>query len=210
MGPEDAAIMSARMTAAFVLAVLSTVAAVALAATHRVTVGADGSFSPAVLHIRAGDTVEWGLLGRTSAIVAATGAPPAPNVCPVPRPFAAGDPENFTGPMPFAPSGVFSLGPLGDRGMRLQNTPCQGGRSSSPIDGRFLCASGPAFTTMEETWADASNVGVFIRLLWNRLQPRPGTADTSFDFTDLDREIDQAVRHGKISATRSFRMVFRA
>jgi hypothetical protein len=51
---------------------------------------------------------------------------------------------------------------------------------------------------MEETWADPNNTGVFIRLLWNRVQIAPGTADASFDFTDLDREIGQAVRHGKL------------
>src|SRR4030095_3699501 len=66
------------------------------------------------------------------------------------------------------------------------------------VNGQYLCATGPAFTTMEETWADGSNVGVFIRLLWNRVQPRPGTDGSRFDWSYLEREIDQAVRHGKV------------
>jgi plastocyanin len=158
-----------RLVAAAVLAAGSGVTShlMTAAATHRVVAGPDGWFRPAVLHIREGDTVEWTLNGRTSAIVAAEAAP-APGTCPTPRAFAANDPGNFTGPMPFAPSGIFSLGPLAPQ------------------------------ATTEETWADPNNVGVFVRLLWDRLQRAPGTSDASFDFTELDRDITLAVRHGKV------------
>ena len=39
---------------------------------------------------------------------------------------------------------------------------------------------------------------MFIRLCRNRVQIAPGTADSSFDFRDLEREIAQAVKHGKL------------
>jgi len=179
-------------------AVAAAVLAAAAPTTHRVTVSPTGAFSPATLRIRSGDTVEWTLSARTSAIVTAAGAPSATDACPTPRAFAAGDPDDFTGPLPFAPSGIFSLGPLEDRGLRVQTTPCPGGRSPVSVGGRYLCATGAPLTTMDDTWANPSNTGVFIRLLWNRLQVAPGTADSSFDFTDLDREIGQAVRYGKL------------
>ena len=51
---------------------------------------------------------------------------------------------------------------------------------------------------MNATWQDPSLTGVFIRLLWSELQKAPGTADSSFDFMVLDREMNQAVKNGKV------------
>src|SRR6185295_16334776 len=122
----------------------------------------------------------------------------ATNACPVPRAFDARNPAAFAGPVSFAPGGVFSLAPLEDRGLQLVRGSCPGGRSQVSANGQTLCNNGPALATMEDTWADPNNTGVFIRLLWNMVQVAPGTADSSFDFRDLDREVSQAVRHGKL------------
>jgi hypothetical protein len=149
------------------------------------------------VRIRSGDTIEWSLPGKTHAIVSAASAPSTTGQCPAPRAFS-GDRSDFTGPLPFAPSGVFSLGPLEDRGLSLVKGACPSGRTPAIVDGVALCALGPAFTTMDDTWADPNTDGVFIRLLWNRVQTAPGPANSSFDFSDLDREISQAVRYGKL------------
>ncbi len=192
--------MPTRLLGSFVAAAILSAAAHAAtasgAATHRVTVGADGSFTPAVLRIRDGDTVEWALPNRTAAIVASS-EPPADGVCPLPRPFAAGDSGNFTGPMPLAPGGIFVMSPL-ERGHRPQASACAAGPVVARGDNEVLCTTGEPFTTMESTWADPNNTGVFIRLLWNRTHIAPGTGDASFDFTELDREIARAVRNGKL------------
>jgi hypothetical protein len=171
-------------------------AAPAPAATHRVTVGADGSFTPSSLRIREGDVVEWTLPARTTAIVAAT-SPPADGECPVPRAYVAGDRANFTGPMPFAPGGLFVMSPL-ERGFRVERGRCSAGPVLARAGDDALCATGTPFGAMESTWSDPQATGVFIRLLWNRTHIAPGSADASFDFTELDREVEQAVRHGKL------------
>ena len=62
----------------------------------------------------------------------------------------------------------------------------------------MLCRGGAYGATMNATWQDSSLTGVFIRLLWSELQKAPGTADSSFDFTVLDREMNQAVKNGKV------------
>ncbi len=165
-------------------------------AAYRVTVGPDGSFSPAELHIHNGDTVEWRLPDRARAIVA-TSPPASPGTCPVPRAFEASDPSNFTGPMPFAPSGVFVMSPL-ETGNRVEKGACAQGRAQAGAGGDVLCDSGPPFATLDSTWNDPNATGVFIRLLWNRTQLAPGTDDASFDFRELDREVEKAVRAGKL------------
>jgi hypothetical protein len=124
--------------------------------TVQISVNADGTFTPANVTIRAGDSVEWLLHDRTDAVVPSTGT-----ACTSATPWDASD---FTGPRPVAPSGLFSLGPI----------------NGMPI--------------ADATWNNAGVTGVFIRLLWNEIQP-----DASrYDFAALDRELDQAVRHGKL------------
>lgn len=193
---ERAVPVLAALGAAAVLGVVLTAAAPPPAATHRVTVAADGAFTPAELRIHSGDTVEWVLPNRTTAIVASEAAPVG-DACPAPRPFVPGDASNFTGPMPFAPSGVFVMGPL-ERGFREQPGQCVPGPEAARVGATALCATGAPFAAMTSTWADPGSTGVFIRLLWNRVHLAPGTDDASFDFTEMDREIDQAVRHGKL------------
>jgi Beta-galactosidase len=125
--------------------------------THTVTVNADGSFTPSRLEISEGDTVEWTFASPTDAIVAS-----ASDDCASALPY---DPASFTGPMPIAASGIFTLGP----------------------------AEAP-YLSLDSTWESDQISGVFIRLEWSAVQP---TEDT-FDFSALDHEVDQAVRHGKL------------
>ncbi|MBL8205769.1 MAG: hypothetical protein JNM09_16160 [Blastocatellia bacterium] len=160
--------------------------------THQIKVNADGSFTPSVLRIRDGDTVEWQLNGRTNAIIPAVAEPTAGD-CPSPRSFAPNDPNNFTGPMPFALSGVFTISPL-ERGYRVERWRCSFGRPLASAGNQVLCATGTPYGTMDSTWRDPNLTGVFIRLLWNDVHKAPG----QFDFTLLDREIEKAVRNGKV------------
>jgi len=46
---------------------------------------------------------------------------------------------------------------------------------------------------MPSTWQSKSINGVYIRLSWSEVNPAPGV----FDFSTLDREMNQAVAHGK-------------
>src|SRR5687768_16646410 len=78
----------------------------ASAATHVVRVNADGSFSPAVVTIASGDTVEWTFSSPTDSIIPSTGT------CAGIKAYAPGDPNDVTGPMPEAVSGIFTLSPL--------------------------------------------------------------------------------------------------
>ena len=160
--------------------------------THQIKVNADGSFTPAVLRIREGDTVEWQLTGHMNAIIPVASEPAAGN-CPTPRAFDPNDPNNFTGPMPLAPSGVFTISPL-ERGYRVERGRCSFGRPLAAAGNQVLCATGAPYGTMDSTWRDPNLTGVFIRLLWNDIHKGPG----QFDFTLLDREIEQAVRNGKV------------
>lgn len=159
---------------------------------HQIKVHADGSFTPSVLRLREGDTVEWQLNGRTNAIIPAATEPPA-GACPTPRSFDPNDPNNFAGPMPVAPSGVFTISPL-ERGHRVERGRCSFGRPLAAAGEQVLCETGTPYGTMDSTWRDPHLTGVFIRLLWNDVHKAPG----QFDFTLLDREIEQAVRYGKV------------
>ncbi|HEX4951619.1 MAG TPA: hypothetical protein VFZ34_33485 [Blastocatellia bacterium] len=63
--------------------------------THQIKVNADGSFTPSVLRIREGDTVEWQLHSRTNAIIPAASEPRA-GTCLTPRSYDPNDPNDFT------------------------------------------------------------------------------------------------------------------
>ncbi len=167
-----------------------------LAATHQVVVNANGSFTPQVLYIRDGDTVEWALNGRTHAIVPAAAAPAA-GVCPTPKPYAPADVTDFTGPLPLAPSGSFTISPV-DRGLRVEQGSCSVGQAIVTVGTQHLCRAGVFQATMDTTWQNPNLTGVFIRLLWNQVQIAPGAADANFDFSILDREVQKAVDNGKV------------
>lgn len=132
---------------------------------HVVTVNPDGSFTPTRVEIFSGDTVEWRFAGRTDAIVPvglnAEGHPD----CASPLPYVPDDPNEFTGPMPRAASGIFTLSP-----------------EEAP------------YTTQDETWQSSNLTGVFIRPRWDEVHLGPD----QFQWAEVDAEIEQAVRHGKV------------
>ena len=181
-------------------ALVCTLSSLVSAATFPVRVNPDGSFVPSVVTISSGDTVEWTLNGPSDAIIPVNWDGVSGGVCSAVKPYSATDPNEFTGPMPMAVSGIFSLSPL-DFGFVVVPTgsPCALGLAPAAVVGsQMLCKGGPIGATMDVTWQDPSLAGVFIRLLWKDIQTAPGTDDSSFDFTILDREVSKAVKNGKV------------
>jgi hypothetical protein len=176
------------------------------AETHTVEVNADGTFSPAETWIHDGDTVKWVFHDRTDTIIPVNRSP-AGKISH--RPYVPGDPNEFTGPMPFAPSGVFTLGPDG-RGFEITTRDELGrGRGSgrrgprqtrgeeeivARVGDRLLTRTGAPYASMDWTWAQPGISGVYIRVRWNTVHRGPD----DFDWTVMDREIEKAVRHGKL------------
>lgn len=161
--------------------------------TVTVRVNADGTFLPQVAYVKTGDTVRWEGLARTDSIVQVNGAAGYPAMCDARLPL---DAAGLTGPAVFAPSGVYTLSPL-DAGFTETSGACpQGTRQIFAGDnGKRLCAGGGAYeATLESTWKSPNATGVFIRLLWKDVNPAAG----SFDFSVLKREMDQAIRNGKV------------
>src|ERR1051326_1990051 len=170
------------------------------ATTHTIKVNADGSFSPPVLTISAGDTVEWTLSASSDSIIPISWDVVAANYCSAIKSYAPNDPSEFTGPMPLAASGIFALSPL-SVGYKIEpaSTLCANGQPPRATGaGQMLCAAGSYEATMDATWQDPALTGVFIRLLWKDIQTAAGTDDASFDFTVLDREVNKAVKNGKL------------
>jgi hypothetical protein len=177
------------------------------AATVTVKVNPDGSFSPSIVTINSGDTVEWTLNGPGDSIIPVNWDGVSSGVCSAIKPYSASDPNDLTGPMPLAVSGIFSLSPI-DLGFAVvpASSTCPGGLPPAAVAGsQMLCRGGQNGATMDATWQDPSLTGVFIRLLWKDVQIAPGTADSSFDFTVLDREVNKAVKNGKV-----YSLAFRA
>jgi hypothetical protein len=184
-----------------ILVILSCVMLSSLsAATVTVKVNPDGSFSPSVVTIASGDTVEWTLNGPADSIIPVNWDGVSSGVCSAIKPYSATDPNDLTGPMPLAVSGIFSLSPI-DLGFAVvpATSICAGGLPPAAAAGsQALCRGAQSGATMDVTWQDPSLTGVFIRLLWKDVQIAPGTADASFDFTILDREVNKAVKNGKV------------
>src|SRR4051812_19333862 len=154
------------------------------AATVTVKVNADGSFSPSVVTIASGDTVEWTLNGPGDSIIPVNWDGVSSGVCSAVKPYSATDPNDLTGPMPLAVSGIFSLSPI-DFGFTIvpASSGCAGGIPPTAVAGsQMLCRGGQDRATLDATWQDPNLTGVFIRLLWKDVQIAPGTADSSFDF----------------------------
>ncbi|HKO55411.1 MAG TPA: hypothetical protein VJ276_05995, partial [Thermoanaerobaculia bacterium] len=151
------------------------------AATHVVKVNPDGSFSPSVVYIAGGDTVEWTLSGPGDSIIPVNWDGGS-GFCSAVRPYSAVDPNEFTGPMPKAVSGIFTLSPLesGSTVEPLRSLCTSGQRPVAVAGSEMLCrGAAPVGATMDSTWQDPSLTGVFIRLLWKDIQTAPGTADSS-------------------------------
>lgn len=169
------------------------------ATTHTVKVNTDGSFSPAVLTIASGDTVQWTLNGAGDSIIPVNWDGVSSSFC-SPKAYSATDPNDLTGPMPQAPSGIYSLGPLGlGYVVETAASACKSGFAPRvTAGGQMLCRGGAYGATSDSTWQDPALTGVFIRLLWKDVQTAPGTADSSFNFTVLDGEMNKAVKNGKL------------
>lgn len=186
---------------AFIACVLSCMMpALLAAATVTVRVNPDGSFSPSTVTISSGDTVEWTLNGPGDSIIPVNWDGVSGGVCSAVKPYSATDPNDLTGPMPLAVSGIFTLSPidLGFSVVPASNT-CPGGGAPAAVAGsQMLCRGAQNGATMDVTWQDPSLTAVFIRLLWKDVQIAPGTADSSFDFSVLDREVNKAVKNGKV------------
>jgi hypothetical protein len=162
--------------------------------TYVVKVNPDGTFTPRVTYIKSGDTVRWEQLTRTDSIIPVDGSQPYPAFCPLRKAYSSTDINEFTGPMPFAPAGVFALSPVGPG--YTEGTPsCQG--NATPIaaaGGKTLCPGGDYGVTLDSTWRSPNNTGVFLRLLWKDVNPAAGV----YNFDLVRHELDQAVKNGKM------------
>ncbi|MFO0745421.1 MAG: right-handed parallel beta-helix repeat-containing protein [Myxococcota bacterium] len=167
------------------------------------------TFSPKWTFIHPGDTVEWRFPApapdtvATDSIIPVDRVGDGPELCHAYRPV---DPagvvgDDFTGPLSHLPSGIFSLGPDGagfdeeDVDPNAHTTGvCPYALAIEQAGTRHLCRGGADYASMESTWADPQLNGVFIRLRWDDVNPAAGV----YDWSDLDREMDQAVAHGKL------------
>jgi hypothetical protein len=166
--------------------------------THTVTVNADGSFSPRQIQIHDGDAVEWKLHDRTDTIIPVNSGDSLNLSCSAYKPYDPADPNEFTGPMARAASGIFTLGPDGPgyviTTQGIPNPSCDERSSPAKVGNQYLCETGLPYATMDWTWENPNLTGVYIRLRWDEVQLGPGV----FDWTAMDREIERAVRNGKL------------
>lgn len=151
-------------------------------------------------YIKSDDTVRWEQLTRTDSIVPVTGTSPYPLMCTQRGPYNPADRNDLTGPLPFAPSGIYTLGSLA-QGYIESTAPCGPGSGliARGDNGKLLCANGPIIATLDATWLNPNVTGVFVRLLCSGINPRPGV----YDFTALQREMEQAVKQGKLFSLRT-------
>lgn len=173
--------------------------ATADAATHTVVVNADGTYTPQWLNILDGDTVKWQFPDRRRAIVRVHPDGSAfPDWCEAYLPYDPDDPNEFTGPMPLAPSGVFALGPT-EAGLAVYvsgdpSAPCNEATAPS-ANGKFLCSeAGPANAPLQETLDGPGIAGVFLRCEWDAIETAPGV----YDWSVLDAEVDRVAKAGKL------------
>lgn len=172
---------------------------------HVITESPDGTFSPMWTHANDGDLILWRLSSRTDAIVPVTWSGNWPAPCSTPRPWSDTDPNNLAGPLPQAETGVFALSPVPTHnnpaasGLVSQATACPPGTEVDHLTD-YLCRTGEPYATAPTTWSDPEIDGVFIRLLWNHVEPTDCTSDgdpACWSWADLDRELEAAVANGK-------------
>ncbi len=163
--------------------------------TFVVKVNADGSFTPQVTYIHSGDTIRWEQLTRTDSIIPADGTKGYPAICTARRSYDPSGPNEFTGPMPFAPSGVYILSTLDNGTIEVTGKcPARSTQILAGDNGKVMCTGGSYQATMDSSWSSTDATGVFVRLLWSDINPKPGV----YDFTVLQREMEQAVKNGKL------------
>jgi plastocyanin len=193
-------------------------AASACASDKSILVNADGTFTPSVVEIQAGDTIQWVNLSTPDAIVQ-IGDPnlfPSSDPCGIAdsdldHAFAAEDPNEFTGPPRKGVSGIFVLGQDGPGlTQRLSTETCSCELLPPPmtctprqvlsLDGNSykLCSGeGATHEILEATWANPDVTGVILRLDWSSIQVDDNGV-IEFVWADLDREMDRAVESGKL------------
>src|SRR5438045_865393 len=108
--PNKESYHNVQMRHLLIMAVSLVLSISAQSRTAVITVNPDGTFSPQLTYIRSGDTVRWEKLTRTDSIIPVTGSI-YPAMCAAQRAYNAADLNEFTGPMTFGPSGVFTLSP---------------------------------------------------------------------------------------------------
>ena len=171
---------------------------------HVITVSANGTFSPMWTHAHDGDVIQWNFATPTSSVVPVTWSGTWPAPCSTPKPWTT-DVNNFAGPLPPAETGVYALSPVPSTlnptaaGLVSQPTACPAGTEVDVMTD-YLCASGAPYATAATTWSDPEIDGVFIRLLWNRLEPTDCSSSnltSCWNWAELDRELEAAVRNGK-------------
>ena len=138
----------------------------------------DGSFEPRAVTVRAGTEVTWELSDpyrQSLAPLASAKGDPCTHVAPY-----RGGANDLTGPMPRNPSGVFILN--------------QDGPGLVEVNGTFE-PRGPLGAINDLSWESDRNVGGYLRLRWNWIQP---DGEGQYDWTILDREVEKAVANGKL------------
>lgn len=167
-------------------------ARLAAAGPYVVSVNPDGSFLPSSLIVPRGSTVIWNLADHTDTVIP-TYPGVLPGTCGGSRPY---EPGGFAGPAR-APAGIFSLGPdpkgVG-RGLEERLNSCGAYEDRGNVGNLHLCQRGTPGATMASTWDDPALSGVFIRMIWAGVNPSQGV----YDFNTLDREVNEAVAHGKL------------
>lgn len=154
----------------------------------QIQVNKDGSFTPAEVEVRAGDTVVWKLSDRERDSIVPLKSGSGPTCSNVAK--WTGKSRDLTGPMPRNPSGVFVLNQDGP-GFVVQGGGGKKGSGPAPA----LEKSGELGAVMQESWRSDENAGAFLRIRWNWLQPdRRG----DYDWDVLDREVSRAVAAGKL------------
>ena len=166
--------------------------------TYQIKVNLDGTFTPQYTFLRDGDKVQWLFADRTQAIVPIDLRDTNALDCSAYRAYDPNEINEFTGPLPRAVPGIFTLGPDGSgfeiKNRKNNNPGCNYNGSKAVSGDLFLCESGLPFATMTWTWENPSITGVFIRLRWDEVHLGPN----QFDWTAFDREISRAVQYGKI------------
>lgn len=150
------------------LLLLSPVAFAQQPKTHTVIVKPDGSFEPEWTYIDGGETVKWQFSGRTDAIIPVNPIESLNVFCTAYEPYDLTNPNEFTGPMPRAASGIYTLGPDGEgfviETTGVPNPSCDYLHSPARVGNQYLCPTGANYATMDWTWENPNLTGVFIRL----------------------------------------------
>lgn len=147
------------------------------------------------MYVNDGDTVQWNFCNRTDNIVPVDSVGKSDGLIFKYKSFNSADPNEFTGPLPVAVSGIFTQSPESPpEGFEVYTL---GESACNPVafaNNQFLCCTGEKFATMDWTWQQPNITGVNIRMRWNEIYLAPGV----FDWSIMDREIQKAVENGKM------------